>query len=96
MDYLNKYLKYKQKYTNLKKIYGGSDNIDLEIDNDSIILNINKEIKIKKDYYLPCEISHYTKKIYFGIEAYNDFSFHNLNKESIFEDFPQDYRIILS
>jgi hypothetical protein len=52
MFYQHKYLKYKLKYLNLKKLIqstqlGGSD----------------------LDYYLPCEISHYTKEIYYSKES---------------------------
>jgi hypothetical protein len=81
MDYLNKYLKYKQKYINLKKLKGGT-----------------------KDYYLPCEICHCTKRIYIGnIKDKNGTSFHNyLIRKSDFifnidfqNEFSQDPRIIL-
>lgn len=36
MSYYNKYLKYKSKYINLKKIIGGGNNLEINIDNISI------------------------------------------------------------
>ena len=74
MDYLNKYLKYKQKYINLKKLKGGT-----------------------KDYYLPCEICHCTKRMYIRkIDNISKFNFDDINYILIKGDdlFPQDPRII--
>jgi hypothetical protein len=90
--YKNKYFKYKNKYLLLKQLKGGSlfyndddddDDYDDYDDNDNILNN----------YYLPCEITHYTSHIYHNNNEYNDY-FNKLQlyvyKSNIGKQYAQD------
>ena len=98
--YYEKYLLYKNKYLLLKNQYGssnvlvedgssnvlikdGSSNVLVE-DGSSNVLVLDNDLT--SDFYLPCEITHLTTKIYCNDETKEKLNYHHPNNEDKISD----------